>query len=86
VADGFFECGCKIGAKFWDERCKKHALYSCHKDILPPSYPYVEAAGRCPPCFRAHIETVAVGPGISKLRYERMTGRKKVDMRGRENY
>jgi hypothetical protein len=84
VAD--HSCGCKVDARHLEDRCDTHALWECHKDMLPPGYGYIRNGKQCPACFRAQVKSVAVGPGISKLAYERVTGRKKVDMRGRENY
>lgn len=80
-----YSCGCKVGALNLDDRCNKHALWSCHKDRLPPGYPYVEAGQRCPECFRSNLPTVGLGPALSRLAYERVKGHPP-DKRGRENY
>lgn len=78
-------CGCKVDARYLDDRCDTHALWECHKDMLPSGYAFIRNGRECPPCFRAKVASVALSPGISKLAYERVTGRK-VDKRGRENY
>lgn len=78
-------CGCKVNAVHLDDRCNEHALWGCHKDALPPGYGWINNGKECPPCFRAKVASVALGPGISLLAYERIRG-KKVDKRGRENY
>ncbi len=80
-----YECGCKPGARFLDDRCNKHGLWGCHKETLPPGYPYIENGKECPPCFRDRFASVALGPGLSQLKYQRIKGHRP-DMRGRENY
>lgn len=80
-----YDCGCKAKPQSLDDRCQTHALWECHKDVLPPGYAFIRNGRECPPCFRAKVASVAVSPGISRLSYERITGHKP-DMRGRENY
>jgi hypothetical protein len=78
-------CGCKVDARFLDDRCREHALWECHKDMLPEGYAFIRNGRRCPPCFRASQPTVGLSPAISRLTYERIKGRPP-DKRGRENY
>jgi len=78
-------CGCKVDARKMDDRCNEHALWECHKDMLPPGYGFIRNGKRCPPCFRANLPTVGLSPAVSRLAYERIKGHKP-DKRGRENY
>lgn len=78
-------CGCKVDARTLDDWCNTHALWECHKDMLPEGYAFIRNGRECPPCFRAKVASVALSPAISRLAYERVKG-SPPDKRGRENY